>query len=156
MAMLADTNYRTHAETVLKNGWVRPNKRIFNNAKVSDHFAIIPTLVAPKHLSEPEQKLYDLVAKRFLAIFYPAAEFLVTTRITRVEAEPFKSEGKVMVNAGWLAVYGRDVQTDDQAPTLAPVQANEQVNTIHIEVEANQTKPPPRFTEATLLSAMEG
>jgi DNA topoisomerase-3 len=51
MAMLADTNYRTPAETILKNGWVRPNKRIFNNAKVSDHFAIIPTTVAPKHLS---------------------------------------------------------------------------------------------------------
>jgi len=97
MAMLADTNYRTPAETILKNGWVRPNKRIFNNAKVSDHFAIIPTLVAPKVLSEPEQKLYDLVTKRFLAIFYPAAEFLETNRITRVEGEPFKSAGKVLV-----------------------------------------------------------
>src|SRR5579864_4288031 len=66
LGMLAETNYKTPAETILKNGWVRPNKRIFNNAKVSDHFAIIPTLVAPKGLSEPEQKLYDLVTKRFL------------------------------------------------------------------------------------------
>ena len=102
---------RTFAGQILKNGWVRPNKRIFNNAKVSDHFAIIPDARSRrKHLSEPEQKLYDLVTKRFLAIFYPAAEFLVTTRITRVESEPFKSEGKVMVNAGWMAVYGKEAR----------------------------------------------
>lgn len=155
MAMLADTNYRTPAETILKNGWVRPNKRIFNNAKVSDHFAIIPTLVAPKALSEPEQKLYDLVTKRFLAIFYPAAEFLVTTRITRVESEPFKSEGKVMVNAGWLAVYGKEADSDE-TPNLVPVKPNETVKTEKIEVEANVTKPPARYSEATLLGAMEG
>src|SRR5208282_3702665 len=99
MGMLTEmTGYSPHADRILKEDWVRPNKRIFNNAKVSDHFAIIPTALAPKHLSEPEQKLYDLVTKRFLAIFFPAAEFLVTTRITRVENEPFKSEGKVMVN----------------------------------------------------------
>jgi DNA topoisomerase-3 len=155
MAMLADTNYRTPAETILKNGWVRPNKRIFNNAKVSDHFAIIPTVIAPKHLSEPEQKLYDLVTKRFLAIFYPAAEFLVTTRITRVESEPFKSEGKVMVNAGWLAVYGKEADSDE-TPNLVPVKAGETVKTEKIEVEANVTKPPARYSEATLLGAMEG
>ena len=156
MAMLADTNYSTPAETILKNGWVRPNKRIFNNAKVSDHFAIIPTLIAPKALSEPEQKLYDLVTKRFLAIFYPAAEFLVTTRITRVESEPFKSEGKVMVNAGWLAVYGKEAAESDDTPSLVPVKPNETVKTVKIEVEANVTKPPARYSEATLLGAMEG
>ena len=135
---------------------MRPNKRIFNNAKVSDHFAIIPTLVAPKALSEPEQKLYDLVTKRFLAIFYPAAEFLVTTRITRVESEPFKSEGKVMVNAGWLAVYGKEAAESDDTPSLAPVKPDETVKTEKIEVEANVTKPPARYSEATLLGAMEG
>jgi len=156
LGMLAETNYRTPAETILKNGWVRPNKRIFNNAKVSDHFAIIPTLIAPKVLSEPEQKLYDLVTKRFLAIFYPAAEFLVTTRITRVENEPFKSEGKVMVNAGWLAVYGKEAAESDDTPSLVPVKPNETVKTEKIEVEANVTKPPARYSEATLLGAMEG
>ena len=152
---LRETHYRGFAEQILKSEWVKPNKRIFNNAKVSDHFAIIPTSLAPKHLSEPEAKLYDLVTKRFLAIFYPAAEFLITTRITRVENEPFKTEGKVMLNAGWMAVYGREVQTDD-TPSLVPVQPNESVQTANVEVIANQTKPPPRFTEATLLSAMEG
>lgn len=155
MQMLQGTNYATFADAILKNSWVHPNKRIFNNAKISDHFAIIPTLVAPKHLSEPEQKLYDLVTKRFLAIFYPAAEFLVTTRITRVEGEPFKSEGKVMVKAGWLEVYGKEADTDE-APTLAPVQPEEQVKTTKVDVQANVTKPPPRYTEATLLTAMEG
>ncbi len=154
LVVLAGTTYSGFAEQILKGGWVRPNKRIFNNAKVSDHFAIIPTSLAPKHLSEPEQKLYDLVTKRFLAVFYPAAEFLVTTRITRVQSEPFKSEGKVMVNAGWLAVYGKEAQTDD-TPTLVPVQPNETVTAEKIDVEANQTKPPPRYSEATLLGAME-
>ena len=154
LGMLQQTSYGAFAAQILKSGWVRPNKRIFNNAKVSDHFAIIPTSLAPKHLNELEAKLYDMVTKRFLAVFYPAAEFLVTTRITRVEGEPFKSEGKVMTNAGWMAVYGKEVQTDD-TPTLVPVQPKETVQTTHVEVVAAQTKPPPRFTEATLLGAME-
>jgi DNA topoisomerase-3 len=155
LAVLGQTNYATFAEQILQSGWVKPNKRIFNNAKVSDHFAIIPTSLAPKHLNELEAKLYDLVTKRFLAVFYPAAEFLVTTRITRVEGEPFKTEGKVMTQAGWLAVYGKEAQTED-TPTLVPVQPNESVNTKQVEVIKSQTKPPPRFNEATLLSAMEG
>jgi DNA topoisomerase-3 len=155
MKMLTHTGYGHYADTILKNDWVKPNKRIFNNAKVSDHFAIIPTTQPPKNLSDAEQKLYDLVTKRFLAIFYPAAEFLETTRITRVEGDPFKTSGKVLLNPGWLAVYGKEAQTDD-TPTLVPVQANEQVLTREIEVKQSQTKPPPRFNEATLLSAMEG
>jgi DNA topoisomerase-3 len=145
--------YAPFAAKVLKEGWVRPNKRIFNNEKISDHFAIIPTLQAPKQLSEPEQKLYDMVVKRFLAVFYPAAEFLVTTRITRVEGEPFKSEGRVMVNPGWLAVYGKEAE-DKDSPTLAPV-PDGRVSTVTVEVKADQTRPPARYTEATLLSAME-
>ncbi len=155
LQMLTKTSYAPFADTILKNDWVKPNKRIFNNAKVSDHFAIIPTTETPRHLNEVEQKLYDMVAKRFLAIFYPAAEFLETTRITRVEGEPFKTYGKVLVNPGWLAVYGKEAQTEDAA-SLVPVKTGEQVNTTQVEVKQSQTKPPPRFTEATLLSAMEG
>jgi DNA topoisomerase-3 len=148
--------YSSFAEKVLTNDWVRPNKRIFNNAKISDHFAIIPTGQLPKGLSEPEQKLFDLVTKRFLAVFYPAAEFLETVRITRVEGEPFKSTGKVLVKPGWLEVYGKEAQSADDAPSLAPVEQNETVATRNVEVKGSQTKPPPRYTEATLLSAMEG
>ncbi|HWY29866.1 MAG TPA: DNA topoisomerase, partial [Candidatus Acidoferrum sp.] len=149
------TGYSAFADQILKSGWVHPNKRIFNNAKVSDHFAIIPTTLAPKSLSEPEQKLYDLVTKRFLAIFYPAAEFLETNRITRVVGEAFKSAGKVLVNPGWLAVYGKQSDSDE-TPSLAPVKPGETVATSAIEVKENVTKPPARYSEATLLSAMEG
>ena len=149
------TGYSVFADQILKSGWVHPNKRIFNNAKISDHFAIIPTSLAPKSLSEPEQKLYDLVTKRFLAIFYPVAEFLETNRITRVEGEPFKSAGKVLVSPGWLTVYGKESDSDE-TPSLAPVRLNETVKTSAIEVKDNVTKPPARYSEATLLSAMEG
>ncbi|PWU19476.1 MAG: DNA topoisomerase III [Verrucomicrobia bacterium] len=155
LEMLTGTPYKPFAETILKNDWVKPNKRIFNNAKISDHFAIIPTTEPARHLTEAEQKLYDLVTKRFLAVFYPAAEILETTRITRVEAEPFKSVGRVLVTPGWMAVYGREAE-DEGTPTLAPVKPNEPVQTTNVEVKQSQTKPPPRFTEATLLSAMEG
>jgi DNA topoisomerase-3 len=150
------TAYHVHAKKILDEKWVKPNRRIFDNSKISDHFAIIPTLQAPKSLNEIEQKLYDLVVKRFLAVFFPAAEFLNTTRITRVENEPFKSEGKVLVNAGWLAVYGKEVQGEDDAANLVPVEPKEKVKTKAIEVKAMQTRPPARFNEATLLSAMEG
>ena len=146
--------YSPFAHQVLARNWVMPNKRIFNNAKISDHFAIIPTTQAPKHLSEPEQKLYDLVAKRFLAVFYPAAESMVTTRITRVAGEPFKTEGKVLVNPGWLAVYGKEAQGDDAS--LCPVKDKEKAKTLGLDLKATETRPPARYSEATLLTAMEG
>ncbi|SEM84216.1 DNA topoisomerase III [Nitrosomonas marina] len=157
MANLGDTAYGEHANQVLRADWIKPNKRIFNNAKISDHFAIIPTLLNPKKLNEAEAKLYDLVTKRFIAIFYPAAEFLITTRITRVEEEPFKTEGKVMVNPGWQAVYGKKVQGNAEDDTsLVAVNPGKPVTASEITIIANQTRPPARFTEATLLSAMEG
>jgi DNA topoisomerase-3 len=155
MDMLTEQReYAPFAKAVLKNGWVRQNKRVFDNSKISDHFAIIPTLQAPKHLSEPEQKLYDLVVRRFLAVFHPAAEFLQTTRITEVGEHHFKTEGRVLQSPGWLAVYGRAAQEDSQ--TLPAVSAGEVVEVLEVNAVANQTKPPARYTEATLLSAMEG
>lgn len=154
---LENIRYGVFAKQILKAGWVKPNKRIFNNAKISDHFAIIPTSLEPKNLSDAETKLYDLVTKRFLAVFYPPAEFLVTTRITRVENEPFKTEGKVMVNPGWQAVYGKEAQAEgaDDNSTLVAVEPGEPVLAQEVKVVANQTRPPARFNEATLLSAME-
>ena len=147
-----------HARVGLNKGYVKPSKRVFDNAKVSDHFAIIPTLQAPKSLSETEAKLYDLVVKRFIAIFYPAAEYLVTTRITKVKAggqeHHFQTNGKVLVNPGWLAVYGKEAQDEDA--NLVPVQPNELVKNEYVDVNALKTRPPARYTEATLLSAMEG
>jgi DNA topoisomerase-3 len=136
--------YSPFAHQILARNWVIPNKRIFNNAKISDHFAIIPTLQAPKHLSEPEQKLYDMVVKRFLAVFYPAAEYLVTTRITRVEGEPFKTEGKVLVNPGWLAVYGREGQEGDEGNLVAVSPARRCIPT-----RLSSTPPRPGRRHAT-------
>ncbi len=142
------------AKQLGESGWIKPNKRIFDNKKVSDHFAIIPTLQVPKELSDAESKIYELVTRRFLAVFFPAAEFRVTTRITQVQGHHFKTEGKVLVSPGWMAIYGRQVQGDDT--NLIPVAHNESVKTEDIEAKSLVTKPPARFTEATLLSAMEG
>lgn len=156
MDMLADSspNYLPHAKKVLASGWIKPNKKIFDNSKISDHFAIIPTLQAPKNLSEPEQKLYDLVVRRFLAVFFPAAEFQVTTRITEVAGHHFKTEGKVLVNPGWLVVYGREAQGDEA--NLVAVAKDERVKVDKVDGVGLTTKPPARYNEATLLSAMEG
>jgi DNA topoisomerase-3 len=148
-----------HGQTVLDNGWVRPNRRIFNNAQISDHFAIIPTGTAPTHLDEMEAKVYDMIARRFVATFFPAAEFDVTTRLSRVAGEhDFKTEGKVLTAAGWLAVYGKTTVDDSAEARALPALTSEdngQARTLSAELQAETTKPPPRYTEATLLSAME-
>ncbi len=155
MKMLSASDaYGILANEVTKQKWVRPNKRIFDNSKISDHFAIIPTLSAPKNLNELEAKLYDMVVRRFLAIFYPAAEFMLTTRITRVGEDAFKTEGKILVQPGYLSVYGKEAQQDDSS--LVPVRKGEKAQTAKVDVSAQTTRPPARFTEATLLSAMEG
>ncbi|MFN2476952.1 MAG: DNA topoisomerase 3 [Chthoniobacterales bacterium] len=149
-----------HGRVALERGWVRPNKRIFNNAQISDHFAIIPTTTEPKNLDEMESKVYDMIARRFVAAFYPAAEFDVTTRTSTVAGtHRFKAEGKVLTSPGWLAVYGRttvdDSSTEKALPALV-AEDNAQAKTISVELHDETTKPPPRYTEATLLSAMEG
>jgi DNA topoisomerase-3 len=153
-----NSNYHQFAKQILDKGWVKPNKRIFDNSKISDHFAIIPTGVVPKNLSEPEQKLYDLVTRRFMAVFFPAAEFLVTTRFTEVSGHQFKTEGKVMTNPGWLAVYGKEAAgaDDKDGASLVPVVKGEKVLADKVTPNGLVTKPPARYNEATLLSAMEG
>lgn len=157
-----NSNYFQFAKQILDKGWVKPNKRIFDNTKISDHFAIIPTTIAPKNLSEPEQKLYDLVTRRFMAVFFPAAEFQVTTRYTEVSGHQFKTEGKVMTNPGWLAIYGKETSDDEKGDksngnkNIVPVAKGEKVLTDKVDANGLVTKPPARYTEATLLSAMEG
>jgi DNA topoisomerase-3 len=152
----------THAATALDNKWVKLNKRIFDSSKVSDHFAIIPTgQIPPKELPEAEQKLFDMVARRFVAVFFPAAEFEVTTRITRVGQDAFKSDGKVLKEAGWLSVYGKKAAEEtaesgeDAAKLLVAANTGDTAKTLEVEVNEHQTKPPPRYTEATLLGTME-
>lgn len=163
--MLANSGMRhlaPHAATALAGNYVRPSRRIFDNSKVSDHFAIIPTLQAPSGLSEAEQKLYDLVVRRFMAVFFPSAEYTVTTRISRVEQNHFKTEGKVLVKPGWLAIYGKEAANEveggkegDKGQNLVPVKPGELVNTLAVEPKGLKTKPPARYSEATLLGAME-
>ena len=135
------------------------SRRVFDNKKVSDHFAIIPTGKIAK-LSETEQKVYDLIVKRFIAVFYPSAEFEQTTRLTRIThpglIDTFKTEGRILVKPGWLEVYGRRPGVASGKDELIPVTQGETAKVTAIEVVHEQTKPPARFTEATLLSAMEG
>ena len=149
-----------HARKAVNDGYIKPTKRVFDNAKVSDHFAIIPTLQAPRSLTEAEAKLYDMVVKRFIAVFYPSAEFMVTTRITKVPAagreHHFQTNGKVLVKPGWMAVYGKEAAEEGDDAHLVAVQPGESVGNEDVTVTALKTKPPARYTEATLLSAMEG
>ena len=166
MGMLADSGLKhlaPFAAMAVKGAYVKPSKRIFDNAKVSDHFAIIPTLQAPHGLSEAEQKVYDLVVRRFMAVFFPSAEYQVTTRITVAAQHSFKTEGKVLVKPGWLAIYGKeaadevaDAKDGDKGQNLVPVQANEKVLGDPVDSRGLKTKPPARYSEATLLGAMEG
>src|SRR5665647_2749519 len=191
--MIADSTMgqlAPHARTALKGNYISKSKRIFDNSKVSDHFAIIPTLQAPSGLSEAEQKIYDLVVRRFMAVFFPAAEYQITTRITTVAAAPgrpkqgtapaggseahavasvgaivhhsFKTEGKVLVKPGWLAIYGKEAveevkDGEERNPAnLVPVKPGELVGVQEVDPKALKTRPPARYSEATLLGAMEG
>ncbi len=153
-ALAEDTGLRPHAKEIIKNKWIKPNKRIFDNTKISDHFAIIPTPQPPKALNDVQQKIYDLVVRRFMAVFFPAAEYLVTTRITEVASHKFKTEGKILVKPGWLAIYGKDEQ--QESANLPPVAKGEQPLASAVDVVALATRPPARYSEATLLTAMEG
>ena len=166
--MLADSGMKhlePHALVALNNNYVRKLPRVFDNKKVSDHFAIIPTLQAPSGLSDAEQKLYDMVVRRFMAVFFPSAEYMVTTRISTVKAagldHHFRTEGKVLVNAGWMAVYGKDAaqeasDNEEDGKTLVALAAGESAKNESVDAKGLKTRPPARYSEATLLGAMEG
>jgi len=153
---------QAHAQKLLEAGWLKPNKRIFNNAQISDHFAIIPTGQPAENLEDMEAKIFDMIARRFVAVFYPAAEFDITTRLSTVAGHPFKTEGKVLTFPGWLAVYGKTTVDDDSPdskalPALDPADGSPaRARTSEPLLHEEATRPPPRYTEATLLSAMEG
>jgi len=156
MAFLESTAYGVHAKRVLDNGWVKPTKQIFNNAEISDHFAIIITEVRPSGLSQDEQLIYDLIATRFVTAFHPAAEYDVTTRVSVVAGESFKSTGRVLVSKGWLEVSGAQEGADNKkSPALCALTPGEAVKTLKVESVTLQTRPPSRYNEATLLKAME-
>jgi DNA topoisomerase-3 len=152
------------------------NKNICNPAKVEDHHAIMPTMKKPQGLSPDERKLYDLIVKRFLSHFYPAAEYKVHTVMTEVEKENFKTTVKQLLSLGWKVIYadssksaakdngkdnGKDEGTgsaeEEEQETDAPFEIDPQQPVIcsDVEVKAKETQPPKHFTEGTLLKAME-
>lgn len=163
----AVTNLPTFASKVVDQKWVHgKNRRVFNGAKVSDHFAIIPTGQFPKKLDAEEQKIYDMVTRRFVATFFPHAEFEITTRISRIGEDAFRSDGKILVVPGWLEVYGKGSQASSQdddekesesgaGKTLVPVADGESAKAEEVRIEDKETRPPARYNESTLLSAME-
>lgn len=141
------------AAEILNKGYIKKDKRIFDNKKLSDHHAIIPTNILPKHLSEVELKIYTMVIQRFLSVFFPPAEYLLTTRHAVVENETFLTEGKILRKPGWRAVYG--VDRDKAKDELPEVPGGIQPLCDKVDIHTYETRPPLRFTEATLLSAME-
>jgi DNA topoisomerase-3 len=141
-----------------------PLARVVNDAKVDDHHAIIPTDIGHdvSAFTPDERRIFDLVARRFLAVFHPPARYARTTVITEVEGERFRTRGKVTLEAGWRGVYGVEVadpaKQDEDAEgegELPELKQGQEVRCAQAEAEAKETKPPPRYTEATLLSSME-
>src|SRR5947208_725963 len=145
-----------------------PLARVVNDSKVDDHHAIIPTDVDHDvgRFSPDERRVFDLVARRFLAVFHPPARYARTTIVTLVEEERFRTRGKVTLEAGWRGVYGllseadqqaarQDEDAENESAELPTLQQGQAVKCTAAEVEAKETRPPPRYTEATLLSAME-
>jgi len=142
---------------------LKPGKRLVDNSKVSDHHAIIPTEqpLQLKSLNEEERRLYDLIARRFLAVLYPPYRYEQTTIITVVEGENFHSRGKVEIDRGWRAVQAvpsdKDEKDEEQLPeqTLARHKKGETLEVKSGKASKHKTKAPARYTEATLLTAME-
>ena len=149
------TPFDAHAQRVLGNHWLRQDKRIFDNAKISDHFAIIPTGTLPQGLTADESKIFDLITRRFLAAFHPASEHRQTTRTTVVVGESFMSRGRVLVSKGWLEVYGEAITAENEE-ALCLVNDAEFIRTLEVVSKGLKTQAPKRYTEGTLLAAMEG
>jgi len=146
------------AEKLLEKEKLPITKRIVDDSKVTDHHAIVPTnKKAPDGLPPDEAKVYDLVARRFLAVFFPAARFENTTVVTEVREETFLSRGRVVLEAGWRALYPDGVggRREKEPPVLPPIEVGQKWGVVKVGVKEGETKPPPRFSESALLGAME-
>lgn len=154
LSKFGNTIYSPHTRPLLTKGIVK-TKRIFDNKKVSDHFAIIPTSNDPESVSldETQKKIYDLIVRRFISIFYPPAIWKHIERITKVEEHKFRTTAKILIEPGFLKVHGRD--RIDESP-IPEAKKGDTATCIDINSEKKETKPPPRYNDATLLGAMEG
>ena len=138
------------------------SKKVFDSSKVTDHHAIIPTGVPATNMTDMERHVYDLVARRFISVFYPDCKFATTTVLGKVEDIEFKTSGKTILDPGWRTIYAKDVQTnedddskkDDEERTLPTFTIGESGDHIPSLTE-KWTTPPKFYTEATLLKAME-
>ena len=136
------------------------SKRVFDNSKVTDHHAIIPTGVAARNLTENERKVYDLVARRFIAVFYPDCEISTTTVLGKVDKVEFKATGKQILKPGWRVVFGAEQKdTDTESPSdeegVLPEFVKGESGPHQPILKETWTTPPKPYTEATLLRAME-
>lgn len=134
------------------------SRRVVDDSKVTDHHAIVPTnRRSSGNLSGDEAKVYDLVARRFLAVFFPAARFENTTVVTEVRGETFLSKGRVVLEAGWRALYpdGAGGKKEKEPPVLPPIETGQEWDVAKVGVKEGETKPPPRYSESALLGAME-
>ncbi len=146
------------AEKLLAADKLQISKRIVDDSKVTDHHAIIPTnKKSSGNLPPDEAKVYDLVSRRFLAVFFPAARFENTTVITAVRDETFLSKGRVVLEVGWRALYPDGVggRKEKEPPVLPPVEVGQEWRVAKVAVKEGETKPPPRYSESALLGAME-
>ncbi len=145
----------------LRGAPLKKSKKVFDNAKVTDHHAIIPTGEAPRALTDIERQVYDLVARRFVSVFYPDCKFSTTTVLGEAAEVPFKATGKVITDPGWRLVYAKDKEKDKEKEENGDEEhfLPEFVKGEHGPHEPNlaekQTQPPKPYTEATLLRAME-
>lgn len=135
------------------------SSRVFDNGKVTDHHAIIPTGVNPGSLSIQERRVYELVCKSFIAVFYPACQYATTTAIGKVASEEFKVTGKTIISEGWREIYGKDKSDDEEEKDNDSVKLPRFVQNEegpHVpSLQRKLTTPPKRYTEASLLQAME-
>lgn len=152
-------DYKPFAQEIMRK---RPlqTKYIVNNAKVTDHHAIIPTEESPElwRLSGPERNIYDLVVRRFLAVLLPPYEYEEVDLTLNVGGNVFTAKGKITLNAGWRAVYDRSFsfeEDEEDTQSLPQVVQGQRLKVADVRVTAGKTPPPPRYTEATLLTAME-
>lgn len=138
-------------EQALSKNYITPNPRIFDDKKVSDHHAIIPTIKTPGKLDDAELKIYRMITERFLAAFFPAAQYDKVDQKFYVKEELFKNEGKVLTVPGWRAIYGKEKDQN----FLEQLDLDHPTKCLEAEKSLQQTTPPARYTEATLLSSME-
>lgn len=151
-------DYKSLAQQIMRDRPLK-TKYLVDNAKVTDHHAIIPTEETPElwRLSGPERNIYDLVVRRFLAVLLPPCEYEEVDLTLQIAGNTFTASGRVIQNAGWRAAYDRSFSLDEEqeVQTLPPVTQGQKLNVASVQVTSGKTPPPPRYTEATLLTAME-